>query len=188
MTNRENWKHRLQISENQESRTYKDGELIYELMTDALIKDYVNSLDDNIGRIVKSEIAEGTECGKLFKNIYQIEEAVQKWMGLDMEEGDIYILIDSFYRLLNVAAVNSYNVAFEKLELDNWDGFDNQVTEMQRLHYQMIEAGINITNSLDAQKAEAIEDLLNTCTKVILIFAQRARDYGAFFRQYEILK
>lgn len=188
MINKVEKKTRLQVSENFRTQTYRDGELIYELMMDTLTDDYVSSLEDNIGRIVKSELADGKVCGELLKNIYRIEEEVQKWMGLDVEEGEIYTLTDSFYQLLNLTTINSYKVAFENLELDNWKGLDTQVIEMQRLHFKMVEAGINITKNFDAKKAEEIKKLLRMCETVILIFAQRARDYGAFFRQYEKLK
>lgn len=168
--------------ENVNSYTYKDGGLIYDLMMDSFVPDYVDSLPYGIGKKVRKEFYHNTACGKIFKNLHKLEEDIQTWMGLEPEEGDIYIFIESFYTLLNKTTSYSYEISLKDIKLENWLGLDEIIAEMQKANIEMMKAYLNIKKALDAEKAKTVDALLTECEKLLLIFPQLASEYGDYFK------
>lgn len=161
--------------------TYREPELIYLLMSGALIDEYTKILPDNVGILIKDETSIGTECGnRLEENFRMIEESCIR-LEIDGESEEIQIIYDRFYKLLELLTEDMYEMALTKEEID--------ITKVKLVEYvtQLKDFVDSISRLEDKlQDGTLIDKIASNFMNVIAIYVNKADTYGKFFKGYKM--
>lgn len=162
--------------------SFESVSLIYDLMTGMLVDEYIKLLRNGEAKIIQNEFAEGKQCEILIEENEKIAENLCRHMNIKKDEGVMAVFFDSFYRLLRLVTITSYQTALDNISISE---VDRCLAVCRDFSCEMLSAGNMIRKEDDGCYSKDVDIILKNMHKVLAVFIEKATEYGKYFLNYK---
>lgn len=176
--------------------SYDDSDMVYALMLGAYVVEYKRLIPNEIKSVIKDECAPSSNWSRKFNEAYKIYKNICHVLGLnnsDKAKNREDAIFERFYDLLYEVVSVFYKKSFYNQSKEHFP----QVKLCQEKYDALIHTLQNYSKTIETVKCDtaiacnkdvelSVERLIRILNELIKVFYERALEYGAYFREFDI--